>query len=203
MKTYAKKLLLTSVITLGLVGGSLHYANAASVDVPATVTVRPALTIAKTTDMAFGILELTGAATGDIVLKTDDSIDVSGATNVAEAAGNTSTAGVVTITTDGSSPLDITCSTGATLKDSGGTNTLALTATTIVATSGATAFSTDHVCTGALEASLITPTSNDVVVAIGATIADIDTQSVPATANTIYSTANTGGVPITFTAVYH
>jgi len=204
MKTYAKKLLLTSAIAVGLFSSTIQNSQAATANIDATVTTRPAVTVAQTTAMSFGAVDVDisnpgTSYTGSLVLNTDGTVTYP--TGVVNApTGSTPAAGVITIGSDGVSPLDVTCANTGQMKS--GTNTLDLSVVKIKAVSGTSDLAADHTCTGALEASLITPSAASTVLNMGATIAGLGATTQLIVAG-LQNYTTVGNTPIAFTVVYH
>lgn len=192
MKPYAKKLLLTTAVAVGLFSSTIQFAKAdPDADVGVSAVTRNAIVVTKDTDMDFGQLDVIIAdQEGDVVLTTGGTIDVTDTANTVTASGGTPTAGQVTINTDATSDIEVTCTVG-TMENAGG-DILDITALTIEGdtTSSAVAANTD--CTTA--PAVVSPLLEDVVLQVGATI-NLDGANKVVTGNQTYSTTVGGTAP--------
>lgn len=187
MKTYAKKLLLTTTmaLTLGLIS---HTASATDVSIPATVTTRAAVSFGTPTAIDFGTIDYATTHTGSITVSTAGVGSFNSPVGVSQSG--TPAAGSVSVTGDGVSVIQISCGTTGTLSD--GTNTLALTA--VLVKFNATA---DTTCAGlgtTPDSRTLTGTDS---IKIGGTLALGTIAS-----NNVYNTTKASGVPVTLRVIY-
>lgn len=194
------RFLALSLTALSVGAGLLAPAFATDEVIDATIEARAAIAITPVTDMDFGIVDFAAVHSGTITLGTNGTAALAGATGL--ALSGATTAGVVTVTGDGASTVDISCETGGTLTDGVANNTLTLGATEIVIGAGA-AFGGGTACAGLGTPSL----TNDFGTTANPTIrmgASIDTTADDIDGTAVYATDGGGAAdnPVTLRITY-
>lgn len=169
-------------------------AKTEQVDIESSATFQSALTLTNPIPMAYGIIQFSDSAAGNIDMGTNASIIYTDG----YSGGSMGAAGSVTINGTTGEIVDISCITVATLSD--GTNTMPITSAEINIASGV-AFGSGIACAGLGIASMAhtisaTPTNNNILLG-----ARIDGSTSPV-ASGAYSTANAGGSPLTIRVIY-
>lgn len=177
---------------------AVQSANATDQDVQASIQTRAAISLTLNTDMDFGIVDYVPVHSGNILLGTDASVTLSGATGLT-VSGGTPTAGSVDVSGDATSVVDISCETGGSLTD-GGANTLTLSATEVAVDTGAAA-GAGLACAGLGTASTTVDLSSNATptILMGGTI---DTTADAIDTSATYDTAAVGGDPVTLRVTY-
>ena len=194
---YSIKKILLGAAAVGLVMSSAHSVNAADQDVDASLQTRQALSLSKTSDMDFGIVDYDATNSGTIRLGTNGNVSLNASTGL-NLSGGTTTAGSIVVGGDGSSVVEVSCSVGGVLSDGAG-NLLTLQNTEFTIDTTAP-FSGGTGCAGLGT----TPTSVSLsvnpapVVYLGG---EIDTGTGIVNSAT-YSTTNPGGSAATVRVVY-
>lgn len=184
-KTMGKIRVIISVAVMSAAMGGVASATTTTGDVTG-YTIAP-IGISKTTDFNFGTI-IAGSSSGTVVLSTASGRSVTGGTAL---HGNTSaTAALFSVTGEVNSTFSITFSSGATLKNVAGTHSM--TVDTYVAKVGSTTDQSSNYA-GTLVTSPVSLT-------VGATLHVGTSGNNPAG---VYSTANSGGTPLTVTVTYN
>ncbi|MCK5295841.1 MAG: hypothetical protein KAJ75_03020 [Alphaproteobacteria bacterium] len=185
-------------ILLGTVAIALCFAvtnaKAAETDLESSATFQSAITLTDPVTMAFGTIQFTGSATGNVDMGTNAGI----AYTSGYSGGGTGAAGSITINGTSGEGVDISCETTGTLSD--GTNTMPITSTQFSVETGAV-FGSGTSCAGlgvTPSAHTISATASENVVLLGARI---DGSTAPV-AGGDYNTTNANGDPITMRVVY-
>jgi len=167
-------------------------------DVDASVQMRAAITLSKTKDMDFGIIDYNPSHSGLIQLATNDTVTLSGASGLV-LGGGTPAAGDITIGGDGQSIVEISCETSGTLSD-GTANNLNLQSIEYAIDTGV-AFGAGTACAGlGTSPFLVDLVSNPAPrILLGG---EIDVSGDAIAVSSLYSTTNAGGDPVTVQVVY-
>ncbi len=193
---FKKSLLLTTALAV-TVGLASFAAQAAEVEVDATLNARAAISLTKVSDMDFGLIDYASTHAGDIRLGTNGTVSTAGTTGL--VAGGAPTAAAVTVSGDGASTVDVSCDTGATLEATGG-DQLTLSATEVSTAAGGVAPGAGNACAGVGLASQtidLSATPNPTIL-MGGTI-NVDGDAI--SENGVYSTT-TAGSSVTLSVVY-
>lgn len=185
---------LAILASVAMISAAPMIARAATVSVDATVNFIAAVTLTHVSDIDYGTIEFAAAPTGadTVVMDTTGNLSYNGS---AFSGATTGTTGAVNLTGTSGNPIDVYCDATATLTDSGGTNSINVTAVTI---NDGTA---DHTCAGiGSVAFTFNPTGGTDAFTVGGTL---DGGTVVGTiAAGTYATTNPSGNDIQIDAIY-
>ena len=188
-------LLLAALIGLFLTP-SASYAIDTSIE--ASITTRLAVSAIKGNDMNFGLIEYDVAHSGDVLLGTDGSVQLSSASGL-NISGGSATAADISFSGDTNSTIEISCETGGVLSASNG-DTLTLSNVEFALDSGVSA-GAGTACTGlGTASSTIDLSANPTpTMFFGATV-NIASNAISTSSN--FSTTQAGGDQVTIRVVY-